>query len=501
MLPSTYTPAIPPFNHQYEALEEGWDRPGYAYLLEMGLGKSRVTIDNFSLLYANDMCDAIFVLAPKSVYTNWTRWDADNPGEFQKWLWPKTKENMRMHAYKAGRMKQDAKVREELLDAMSPGPRILAMNIEALSATDDAFNYALKFLRSHRCMLVIDESTVIKNPSAVRTKRCLKLAPLATYRRILTGSPSTGSPSDLWAQFEFLGPGKQLLGVASRLYTLFRARYCILKELTVPGRAVPVKVEVGVQNIDELAALVARHSFRRRKVDCLDLPPKVYMPPRHVEMTDEQKKAYTELRRHAMTVIRESRENGDPAEVTTQLVITQLLRMHQVICGHVKTDDGRTLEIPSNRLKVLMEIIEDTDESVIIWCKYRPDAARIAAELRKVYGENSVAEWHGGITQAEREYGEGELQAGRKRFMVSTSAGARGRTWTRATLSIYYSNDTDLEVRQQSEDRNHRIGTTSTVTYIDLIVPGTLDEKIVKALREKKDIASAVLREGLEAWI
>lgn len=500
MLPANFSPAVPPFVHQREALEAGWDREGYAYLLEMGLGKSRVTVDNFCLLYENDLCDAIFVLAPKSVYTNWTRIDSENPGEFQKWLWPTTRENMRMHAYRAGRSRQDGTARASVLDGMSQGPRILAMNIEALSATDEAYDFALQFLKAHRCMFVIDESTIIKNPSAVRTKRCLKLAPLARYRRILTGSPSTGSPSDLWSQFEFLGPGKQLLGGASRLFTLFRARYCILKELTVPGRAVPVKVEVGVQNIDELAEYVGKHAFRRRKRDCLDLPEKVYMR-REVELTDEQKRVYKELKQHAMAVIREARTGEMPVEVTTQIVITQLLRMHQVVCGHVRTDDGQIMSLQSNRLKVLMEIIEDTDESVIIWCKYRPDAARIAAELRRVYGESSVSEWHGGVTQAERERGERELQAGRARFMVSTSAGARGRTWTRATLSVYYSNDPDLETRQQSEDRNHRIGTTEAVTYVDLVATGTVDEKIVRALREKKDIASAILQEGIEAWI
>lgn len=498
MLPDSYAPQIAPFNHQREALESGWEREGYAYLLEMGLGKSRVTIDNFCLLYENDQCDAIFVLAPKSVYTNWTRLDKENPGEFQKWMWPKSRSHMRMHAYRAGGKKRDAAYRADILDVVAQGPRILAMNIEALSATDEAYDFALKFLRSHRCMFVIDESTVIKNPSAVRTKRCLKLAPFAKYRRILTGSPSTGSPSDLFAQFEFLGPGKCLLG--ARLYTLFRARYCIMKELTVPGRAVPVKIEVGVQNIEELAAHVQKHSFRRRKEDCLDLPPKIYMR-REVELTSEQDKAYAELRKHAMTLIRDAKNSDLEHEVTTQIVITQLLRMHQVICGHIRTDDGQILEIPSNRLKILMEIIQDTDESIIIWCKYRPDAAKISKELKRVYGENSVAEWHGGVPQVDREKGEGDFQARRKRFMVSTSAGARGRTWTAATLSVYYSNDSDLETRLQSEDRNHRIGTTSSVTYIDLVVPGTVDEKIIKALREHRNVASAVLSEGIEAWI
>lgn len=491
MLPDKYLPAVAPFNHQREAVEAGWDREGFAYLLEMGLGKSRVTIDNFCLLYMMDMVDALLVVAPKSVYTNWTRESRENPGEVQKWIWPQVT-GTRTHAYMAGRKRQDASQRAAILDHVSPGPRILSMNIEALSSTTEAYEFAREFLHSHRVMMVIDESTVIKNPTAVRTKKCIDLARLAKYRRILTGSPSTGSLADLWSQFEFLGPGRSMLG--QRLFSLFRARYCVLKEMILPGRTVPIKVEVGSQNVEELAEIVAQHSFRRRKEQCLDLPEKVYMR-REVELTEEQKKAYTELRRHAMTVIR------DGGEVTTQIVMTQLMRMHQVVCGHIKTDDGRLIQLDSNRLRELEQIVGETDESIVIWAMYRPDAELIAATLKKRYGESSVAEWHGGIPQADREAGELDFQAGRRRFMVSTSAGARGRTWTRATLVIYYANSHDLEVRQQSEDRTHRIGTVGTVTYIDMVVPGTVDEKIIEALRDKRDIASAVLREGLTAWI
>lgn len=498
MLPEVYKPVTPPFSHQREALEAGWQREGFAYLLEMGLGKSRVTIDNFCLLYTAGKVDALLVIAPKSVYTNWTRWDKDSPGEVQKWMWPAVKENLRMHAFRAGRKRQDADKVFAVMDAIQPGPRVLAVNIEAISATEDAFEMARQFMRAHRTMLVIDESTVIKNPSAVRTKKCLKLATFATYRRILTGSPSTGSLADLYSQFEFLGPGQRLLG--HRLFSTFRARYCVMKEMLLPGRARPIQVEVGSQNVEELAAIVAKHSFRRRKKDCLDLPDKVYLK-REVELTAEQKKAYEELRKHAMTIIRQSRESGDDVSVTTNIVITQLMRMHQVICGHVKSDEGTLIEFPNNRIKELMQAISESDESVVIWCKYRPDAAKVAEALREVYGKDSVAEWHGGITQQEREAGEVEFQAKRKRFMVSTDAGARGRTWTAAQLVIYYSNSHDLEVRQQSEDRTHRIGTTGTVVYIDLFVPGTVDEKIMTALRNKKNIASTVMQEGIEAWI
>jgi len=497
MLPDLYRPELPPFQHQREALEAGWDKEGFGYLLEMGLGKSRVTIDNFCLLFLTHQVDAILVIAPKSVYTNWTRWDDDNPGEFQKWLWPELRKEFAMYAYKAGRVRQDAVQRKAVMEKMAPGPRILAMNVEAISSTEEAFNFAYDFIASHRTLVVIDESTVIKNPTSIRTKKCIRLAAKAKFRRILTGSPSTGSLADLWSQFEFLGPGRSLLG--HRLFATFRARYCVLKEMHLPGRPLPVKVEVGSQNVEELAEIVAEHSFRRRKKDCLDLLPKVYLP-REVELTDEQKRAYSELRKHAMTLVRNSR-TGEDEEVTTSIVITQLMRMHQVVCGHIRTDDGNILPLETNRIKVMMEVISEYDDQVVIWCMYRPDADRVVAELKKAFGDDKVAEWHGGVTQAEREAGEADFQAGRRRFMVATKAGARGRTWTAAQLVIYYANDHDLEIREQSEDRTHRIGTTGTVVYVDLIAKDTVDEKIITALRNKKNIAGAVMREGIEAWI
>ncbi len=489
MLPTEYQPDIPPFEHQRLALEAGWNRKGFAYFLEMGLGKSRVTIDNFCLLLAKGMCDGLLVIAPKSVYTNWSRWDDHNPGEIQKWLWKDVSLGLKMHTYRSGAGARDKRERTDVMDHQSFGPRVLVVNAEALAATKDCEELCRQFMRAHRTMIVIDESTLIKNPSSLRTKSCLKLATLAEYRRILTGSPSTGSQADLWAQFEFLGPGEQLLG--QRLYTLFRARYCNMQELVVAGRT--IKVERGPQRTDELAGIVAKHSFRRKKADCLDLPEKVYQR-REVPLTSEQELAYKELKRSAMTEIQGS-------EVTTQLVITQLMRMHQVVCGHVKADDGRILELKTNRVDALLEVVGETDEQTIIWCMYRPDAERVVSVLRKEYGPECVAEWHGGRSQAEREEGENDFQAGRKRFMVSTQAGARGRTWTAATLVVYYANSHDLEVRQQSEDRCHRIGTVGTVTYVDLVCPGTVDEKIIDALRAKRNIAAAVLREGLTAWI
>ena len=489
-LPTAYAPRTPPLAHQAEALACGWKRPFFAYFLEMGLGKTRVLIDDFLLNYEDDRVDGLIVIAPKGVYTNWHRENRDNPGELQRWMWEQHLETARMYLYRAGRWKTDRPIRDWLMDTSLPSPRVLVINIESLAATPDAVGLVKTFCATHRTMMVVDESTTIKTHDAVRTKLLHKLSRLAAMHRIMTGSPSTGSQSDLWAQFEFLRPGVNPLGFTS--YYVFQARFNKMVLLPVGGRT--VKKEGGPANTDELARLVGLHSFRRRKVECLDLPPKVYRRW-EVELTKEQQGVYNELKHFALAKV-----HGH--EATTELVVTQLMRMHSVICGHVRTDDGVLRLLHSNRMAAVEAIVGASEEQAVIWCHWRADAALVAGELRKLYGEDAVAEWHGGVSTAQREEYEAQFQGGRRRFMVATDqAGGRGRTWTAATLVIYYSNGYDWELREQSEDRTHRIGTRGTVTYVDIVAPGTVDEKIIKALRTKRNIARDVVQDGLQAWI
>lgn len=489
MLPDYYAPRSAPLLHQVEALEAGWQREAFAYLMEMGTGKSRTDIDDFCLNYRAGRITAALLLAPKPVYTNWTREDEENPGELSRWLWESAAPGALVHTYRAGRGSRDAEALHRLMSRGS-GLRILAMNVEALATTRDAYDIAAEFCRTHVVHATLDESTVAKNPTAQRTKLLIKLARLAAIRRILSGSPVTRSQSDLWAQFEFLSPGRNLLGFSS--FRVFQTRYCQMREMEVAGRR--IRTEVGPQNTEELAARVARHSYRRRKSECLDLEPKQFFRW-EVELTAEQRRVYTELRRTAMAEV-------GGGEVTTQIVMTQLMRMHQVVCGHVTTDDGVSHELPTQRMDALREIVEGTEEQMVIWCAYLPDARRVTAWLRGTYGEGSVGVWTGERTLAQREADEGDFQAGRRRFMVATqSAGARGRTWTAGTCVVYYANADDLDLREQSEDRTHRMGTVGAVTYWDIVCPGTVDEKIIRSLRGKKDVKRAVMRDGLEAWI
>jgi SNF2 family DNA or RNA helicase len=218
---------------------------------------------------------------------------------------------------------------------------------------------------------------------------------------------------------------------------------------------------------------------------------------REVDLTDEQVKAYMEMKSLALSSFKEG-------IVSTVNALTQIMRLHQIVCGHVKLDSGEVIELPNNRIKELLSIAEESDGKMIIWANYRHDIEAIKLALAKEYGMNSVATYYGDTESEERQRIVNDFQDPNSelRFFVGNpSTGGYGLTLTQAAIVVYYSNSFDLEKRLQSEDRAHRIGQTKNVTYIDLIAPNTVDEKIVKALREKINIATQVMGEELKAWL
>jgi SNF2 family DNA or RNA helicase len=383
------------------------------------------------------------------------------------------------------------KKQQEKLDSLfenSSDLHILIMNVEALS-TDKGVKFASKFLNSHKTLMAIDESTTIKNPSAKRTKNIIALGKQAKYRRIMTGSPITKNPLDLYSQCEFLDP--YLLDFTS--YYAFRNRYAEMKTMHLHGRSIQVVSEF--KNLDELSDTVKTFSDRVLKEDCLDLPPKNWIK-RHILLTADQRKIYEQMKKAAMAVL-----NGKVT--TTMTVLTQLMRLHQITCGHFTADDGTTQLIDNNRTKELMNILEETEGKAIIWANYQRDVTQIINNIVKEYGPGSVVDYFGLTPQEERQDNIRKFQNDSKcRFIVGTpQTGGYGITLTQANTVIYFSNGYDLEKRLQSEDRAHRIGQKKNVTYIDLIAEDTVDEKIVEALRKKINIASEVLGEELRDWI
>ena len=468
-----------PYKHQMTALEKSWNRETYAYFMEMGTGKTKVLIDNAAMLYDKGKIDGLLIVAPKGVIGTWSNQElpAHLPDHIQavSVLW---KSNITQ--------KQKSKL--DTLFEVSHDLHILIMNVEAFS-TAKGMQFAQKFLISHKTLMAIDESTTIKNPKAQRTKNIVKLSTMAKYRRILTGSPVTKNPLDLFTQCYFLDP----YHLDHSSYYSFRMRYAIMKTAHISGRS--IQLVSGFKNLAELSDKLQPFSYRVLKEDCLDLPAKIYMK-RNIELTSEQNKIYQQMKKEALATL-----NGKT--ITTVTALTQLMRLQQITCGHFVADDGTTENIKSNRLSELMDILEEVEGKAIIWAHWQKDIQNIVKEIRRVYGPGSVVDYYGLTPQEQRQEHKDAFQNDSKvRFFVGTpQTGGYGLTLTAANTVIYYSNGYDLEKRLQSEDRAHRIGQKKSVTYIDILCEETVDSKIVKSLRKKINIASEVLGEELKSWI
>ena len=472
-----------PYEHQLKALEKSWAQDTYALFMEMGTGKSKVLVDNIAMLYDRGAIKGALVVAPKGVYKNWDsiEFPVHMPEhiEYTKVLWEPT-------------LTKKKQAELDTLFADDDKLKILIMNVEAFS-TSKGLDFARSFLNIFvgRALIGIDESTTIKNPTAKRTKNILKIGNLANYRRILTGSPVTKAPLDLYSQCAFLD--KNHLNQGS--YYSFRTRYAEMVERYFGGHR--VKIVKNYINLKELEEKLKPFSYRVLKEACLDLPDKIYTK-RRIEMTEDQQQIYNQLKRMAIALF-------DDKLMTTQHVMTQLMRMHQVTCGHFKSDDGEIKHLKNNRVTALMQLLEETEGKVIIWATYVEDIKNIVTALKKAYGDASTVEYHGSVDPTLRQDNIALFQQknGPTRYFVGNpQTGGYGITLTAANTVVYYSNSYDLEKRLQSEDRAHRIGQTGSVTYVDLVAEKSIDDKIVKALRDKKDIANAIMGErNLSEWI
>ena len=342
-----------PYAHQQEALVRSWHKNLYGFFMEMGTGKSKVLIDTIATLAHHQEIDFALIIAPKGVYRNWVNkeipdhFSEDVPHQVCYWQAKDTK------AYR-NELKQFFMNRE-------PGVKIFVMNVEAFSSGKGKKmgNWlATKF--SHNGLIAIDESTTIKNPTAKRTKSLTKMASHFKYRRLLTGSPVTKSPMDLYTQCEFLAP--RLLGFDS--YYAFRGRYAILRKQKMGIKE--FQTIVGFRNLEELTDKISPFTYRVLKKDCLDLPEKNYTV-RYVDMTLEQVRMYKDIQKEAMVLL----DNGDI--VTAMQVMTQLLRLQQILSGHLKTDEGEIVEVDTNRIHALLECIEEVSGKIIIWSRFRYD--------------------------------------------------------------------------------------------------------------------------------
>jgi SNF2 family DNA or RNA helicase len=440
-----------PYKVQTEALKSSDHERGWAYFMEMGLGKTAVCWSEFIDLYGRDVVEYMIVVCPNSLKSNWIA-EAAKQGVagVDCTIWPAQP---------------------------SSGVKMIAVNYEAL-LTKNGQSILPKILDQHKVYLVFDESIHLKNPQAKRTKLAINLSKSAAVVRVLSGAPVTKSPMDLWGQLKVIGKTGKLNPYA------FRNHFCVMGGYL--GKQI-----VGGRNEDELEAVLSASSFRAKKKDWTDLPEKSFTV-REYKMTKGQQDLYDTMHRDFMISL-----NNDT--ITAPMAITQAMKLQQISSGFIIDEERFTHALVENKnnpkLQLLQDVIEEAGNKVLVFAFYR---RTIQSLLDTFPGCTYIV---GGmkdedIEEQKRLFNETEANP----MICQISAAKYGHTLLGTeTLpchtSVFYENNYDLDARLQSEDRNHRHGQKHAVGYIDFI--GTsMDKKVITALVKKQSIANAIMLGG-----
>jgi len=505
-----------PMQHQIVGLDRLKDDK-LMLACEQGTGKSFMALADAERRSEEGEIDGLLIIAPNGVHTNWVKREIP------------THLSISHDAIEYSSGPSKTKLRQmERFFASSASLHIMSMSIDA-AVTINGEKLARRFLQAFKCMMVVDESSTIKNPSAIRTKKIISLGNLAKIRRCLSGTPITNSPADIFSQFEFLGKG--MLGTES--YRAFVAEYVqllppnnrvVLDVVSASNPKLVAEYKAAVagnhqrlahdllgklarispqiqakdanghpknKNLLKLKALIAPHTYRVTKAECLDLPEKIFQTI-YFELSPEQRRLYDFMDEH----LRYEDKNG---EITIFSALTKLTKLQQITSGFImrKSDDGATFveyieDAATPRMNLLMRNISEDDKPCIIWARYIEEIQHICKMLKKA-GIPFVA-YHGSTRKEDREAAIDNFQSGAARVFVGTQGAAGiGLTLTAAEVVYYYSNDFKLINRLQSEDRAHRIGTKHNVVYVDLVANDTIDEKITSALQHKAEVAAFIL--------
>lgn len=497
-----YTPKTKPYAHQAELFEQTRELEAYALFWEMGVGKTKPTIDTIGHLFAAGRINGALVLAPKAVAPNWV--NDELPVHLgcpaRVFLWD---------TGKAGNKGYQAEL-HRFLNTPADQLAILVMSYDGIMTerTKGAARGLRKgkeaakdFLTSRRCLFALDESARIKNPGAKRTKRVLAAGEYAPFRRVMTGTPVSNSPFDVYTQLKFLDPSVwNAIGCGT--FEAFKTMFGVWIEHERKDNGQRFRKLIDYQNLTTLHKVVDRMGSRLLKDDVLDLPPKLYSK-REFDMSTEQRKLYDELKREFIVWL----DSGEM--ITAPLAITRMLRLQQITSGYCpvdlegdETDHVKMVQIePNPRLACLADIVEDIPHQAIIWAKFQKDIDLIAELLEKA-GRTCVV-YDGRVGQTDREKRREAFKAGEAQFFVANpSAAGEGLTLHMAKTVVYYNTTYKLADRLQSEDRAHRAGMDDRpVHYIDIVAAGTIDGVILRALREKNELAAIVTGDKLKEWI
>jgi hypothetical protein len=498
----------PPLDHQKELARLLVTHPIFAVTAEMGTAKSRPLLRAWLYLDAKSIAAGqghidLAIIAPKGCYLNWLTFPAPEGleaelGELEKWLTPEEYEET-VKAYWGPTSKRH--LRDLAALAVAKRRRFLTVNVEALNAPSRARELMIEFCRGRRVILCVDESTCIMHHDSARTRWINNvLRGWAMRRVIMSGLIAPETPLNLFSQFFFLDPsilGWNYYGFQKRYAHMVPMNFTPAAKRTKekPGRVTQVVVGMRSGAVAELNARIAPYHYRVLLDDIADLPQSYAY--RDVELTEEQHAAYAAMKELATATL------AGAEVVTASMVAHQLALLHHIVCGHARTEEGQVTDIPTHRVEAILDLLADHAGKAIIFAPYPRFLEKISAALREAYGEASTVEYWGATSLNDRVQARSRIQNDEAtRFIVSNqSVGGKGGTWTAANLVIYAANSWDQEDRQQSEYRARRLGQTRTVHFVDMRARGTIEERLILVLKQKREIARELMGDRWRLWL
>lgn len=452
---------------QGTVLDRAYDKKAFGLFWEMRLGKTFVAIQLACQYKKEDRITKLLVVVPNSIKATWAR-------EFGSWA---------TCSYHAATLEAGQTIRlpdkRKLPKGFKMPLQVLVCGVESLSSPGP-LRKAFQWVGDDDFMMVVDESTSIKNPRAKRTQNIIGLGEKAKFRMIMTGTPITQGIHDLYSQMEFLDP--DIIGMNS--WVAFKRRYVIEEHIDLgPGKKF-TRI-VGYRNVKELLDLVAEHTDHLKTRDVIDdLPERTY-EQRWVKPSRDQASAYQQLKSDLEAEYKEE-------VVTVRNTLEQMTRFQQIAGGFFPGEE-KIIPLDNPKLRELENVIETIpdDVSVIIWCKFRAEIAAVAERLREL--RYDVVEYHGGLERPQRDANEQAFQSKTVRFFVGNPAtGGMGLELSAADYMIYYSNSFSYQDRQQSEARAQHVQKKHSVMYIDLFVDLKCEHTVATALKKKTSIADMV---------
>lgn len=474
---------ISPYRHQEAAYacalqEFAKGGTGYAFLMEMGTGKSLTAVAVAGQLFNEGKVKRLLVVAPLAVVPVWPSEFADFSGI------PYRVETLE------GDKKRRLKALQRLTDDKTDCLKVAVINYES------SWRLKKELMDWKPNMMICDESQRIKEPTSAQSKGIHEISRDVRYKLILSGTPVTNSPLDFFSQYKFLDP--RIFGES---WYAFRARYAVMGQGVNRSTGQTYNQVIGYRNLAELTEKAHAVAYRVTKKQALDLPEEIDQRL-YCELEPEARKAYDQLKRDAIAEI-----EGLPA-VTAQHIIVRMLRLSQICGGYIKTDvdgyeddpkAGKLVKISSAKQRLfqetLDEILETPGKKVVVFARFTAEVREICEHCREKYGKNAVRLIDGSVPAAERGPAVEAFQKNPevRIFVAQIQTAGLGITLTTADTAIFFSADYSYANYEQAKARIHRIGQRHVTNYIHLIVRGSVDEEVLAALQHKKDVASVVV--------